>query len=495
MQIEDLTVEVRDKNLARQGLIRSSDLNIKVSPVLNGTGSWEMTLPADHVMTAILSTPGSGIIVTGPTDIIMSGPVTGISKASSNEDPGGTVIFTGVDDSVILGDTLTFPQPSNPDATTQATAHDNRSGDAESVMRAYVDANCGPSAPSPRKRANLTLAANQNRGATVSKSARFDGLGALLNEIALVSGLGFRIVQRGTALVFEVFNRVDRSSYVRFDVLNGNVTSQEVNISPPSATTVIVAGQGDLTDRQFVTRTTTQAQADSATWGRYIEVWVDQRNTDVVTELQQAGDEVLAGSGFTHIDTKIVPTDDATMRYGYDWGLGDFVKVVVDSGEQVSYISGFNVVADSSGVRLGVVLGDLAAMNQDVATQQRTDDLERRVETLEKNTGTYRATAWSAAGYASGSGWSNYGGTKQTLRYRRVGNGLIEIQGVAKGTTSGTVAFTLGVGYRPDADITVPVICSGAASYADIGKDGSVTVYGTVTTSVAFQVTFGVTVT
>lgn len=492
MQVQDITVEVRDKTLKRVGVIRPEFLNVKVSPVLNGVGSWTLTLPADHALAKVLSTPGSGIIVTGPTDIIMSGPTTGITKGVSSSDPGGSVTFDGVDDNVILSDTLAFTEPTNPNAATQLLAHDVRTGNAESVMRAYVDANCGPSAPAPRKRTGLTLAANQNRGVTVTKSARFDVLGTLLQEIALVANLAFRVVQRGSGLVFEVSDRRDRSPFVRFDVYNGNLTSQEVTMSPPGATTVIVAGQGDLTDRQFIVRTTDQAQADSATWGRYIEVWVDQRNTNVVSELQQAGDEVLAGSGFTQIATKIVPSDDTTMRFGIDWGLGDVVTIVVENTEQRSFISGYNIVADSSGVKVGVILGDSAALDQSVAQQRQTDDIEQRVENLEKNTGTYQGTTWAVAPILSG--WSQFGGTKQTLRYRRPGNGLVEIQGVVKGTGASSLVMTLPVGYRPDADIDVPVVCSGSAfGVATIATNGNVTITGTVTTSVSIQAIFGIT--
>lgn len=490
MDINDISVEVRDKTLTRYGLIPADILQIKVSPVLNGLGSWSLSLPADHPMTSILATPGAGIIVTGPTDVILSGPVTGITRVQSSGDPEGTVSFDGVDDSVILSDMLAFPQPTNANPTTQTAAHDIRTGPAETVMRAYVDANCGPSAPAPRKRANLTLATDRSRGVTVNKSARFDNLGELLASIALVGNLGFRVVQRGNYLVFEVNDRTDRSAYVRFDILNGNVTSQEVSVAPPGATQAIVAGQGDLVNRQFVAVSTPQSLADSSTWGRYIEVWVDQRQTAVVDELTQAGAEVLAGSGFTQINTKIVPTDDTTMRLGFDWNLGDIVTVVNNGIEQKSYISGYNVVADDSGVRIGLVLGDQSALSQSVLTQQVTDDLDSRVSQLEKNTGTYLGTGWTAAALLNG--WVNSGGTKQTLRYRRVGNGLVEAQGIVKSGTG--VIFQLPVGYRPDADLQLPIVATNSSGYASITANGNVTATGTLTGDVAIQLLFGTTI-
>lgn len=385
MQVGDLVVEVRNRALVRQGLIPPEDLDVKVSPVLNGRGGWSLTLPTEHVMTPILSTPGAGIIVTGPTDVILSGPVTAITRKVSDRDPGGSILFEGVDDAVILSDMLAWPEPSNPDAATQTVSHDTRSGNAETVMRGYVEANCGPLAPAPRKRGFLTLAANQNRGPQVQKSARFDNLGELLAEIALVANLGFRIVQRGSGLVFEVFDRADRRATIRFDVYNGNLASQEVSIAPPTATQVVVGGQGDLVERNFVMVSTAQSIADSAEWNRYIEIWRDGRHTSIDEALVDAGLEILTAGGATRVGTKIVPTDSTGMQFGTDWNIGDLVTIVVNDEEQQSYVSGCNIVCDKQGVRIGVVLGDLAQMSQAAARQAEQDDLAQRITALEKS--------------------------------------------------------------------------------------------------------------
>jgi hypothetical protein len=53
-----------------------------------------------------------------------------------------------------------------------------------------------------------------------------------------------------------------------------------VAVSPPGATRVLVAGQGNREDRQFIEMTSTDATAAEALWGRRIERFVDQRNTN-----------------------------------------------------------------------------------------------------------------------------------------------------------------------------------------------------------------------
>ena len=53
------------------------------------------------------------------------------------------------------------------------------------------------------------MGANGARGPALTRKARFDNLGELLRDIALVGNLGFRVVQRGSGLVFETYEVQD----------------------------------------------------------------------------------------------------------------------------------------------------------------------------------------------------------------------------------------------------------------------------------------------
>ncbi|MFD7738062.1 siphovirus ReqiPepy6 Gp37-like family protein [Kitasatospora sp. NPDC059800] len=384
MRLSDLTVEVRDKNLARQGIIRPEELILEVQETYNNVGTWRLKLAAEHPLTPLLRTPGSGLVVTGPSDVLISGPTVKPEYASTPEDPAGTVTFEGVSDCVVLNDMLAIPEPSNPDLAGQRQAHDTRTGPAEAVIHAYVEANIGPAAPAARRRAGLTMGANLGRGPTVSKSARFPVLGSLLAEIAVVADLGFRVVQRGSNLVFETYRIVDRSREVRLDVRNRTLSGQRIAISPPGATRVLVAGQGDLTARQFLTVDTPVSIAAEADWGRRIERYVDQRNTDDWAELKQAGDEVMAKEGFTSVAVQAVPVEDSAMRFGVDWYLGDRVGVVVEDQELVSAVTGMVLKADADGFRVGALLGDPAGFDVRTALTRRVQSAETRVSALER---------------------------------------------------------------------------------------------------------------
>ncbi|ATI18642.1 minor tail protein [Streptomyces phage Amethyst] len=385
MRLKDITVEVRDKTLTRRGIIRPEELQLELTDNFNNVGSWSLTLASEHPLCDTLRTPGAGIIVTGPDDVLLSGPMVKSEFASTPTDPDGTVLFEGVSDTVCLADALAFPQPSNPDGASQTQSHDVRSGRVETVMHAYVNANIGPSAPAARRKTGLILGADGARGPIINQSARFPVLGNLLSEIALLGKLGFRVVQRGANLVFETYAITDRTAFVRLDVRNGTLSGQKVAISPPGVTRAIVAGQGELTERQFIEVDTAESIAAEADWGRRIEQFIDQRNTDDWAELQQAGDEAMEEGGFTAINVQVVPMEDSQARFGKEWGLGDDLVVIVDDQELKSTVTGYIIKADSSGFRLGALLGDATGFDADAALNKRVSNTETRLSNLERN--------------------------------------------------------------------------------------------------------------
>ncbi|WP_367997487.1 siphovirus ReqiPepy6 Gp37-like family protein [Streptomyces sp. GMY02] len=384
MKLADLTVEVRDKTLTRIGLIRPEDLAFEVANAFNNVGTWKLTMASEHPLASALRTPGAGLIVTGPGDVLISGPVVSSQYAATPEDRRGSIVFDGVSDSVILADILAWPQPSNPDVTTQAAGHDERTGPAETLMHAYVSANCGPLAPAARRKAGLIMGVDQGRGPVISKSARFPTLGELLTAIAVVADLGFRIVQRGSQLVFETYQVIDRTKEVRLDVLAGSLAGQRVSVSTPGATRVIVAGQGAQVDRTFVPVDNTTSVGAEEDWGRRIERFVDQRNTDNLDELTQAGNEVLADEGFTATAVQAVPVEDSTAEFGVDWGLGDRVTVIAGGEELTAPVTGMVIKANDSGFQAGALLGDPNAFDPNSASGQRSQSTEQRVSALER---------------------------------------------------------------------------------------------------------------
>ena len=71
--------------------------------------------------------------------------------------------------------------------------------------------------------------------------------------------------------------------------------------------------------------------------------------------------------------------------------------------------------------------------------------------------------------------WINFGGVKQKIQYRKVGD-IVEIRGDGKNGTIGLSAFTLPVGYRPPNELTFGTYAASAAipGVIDVRTDGTV---------------------
>jgi hypothetical protein len=389
MRLEDLTVEVRDSSLARVGQILSADLiGLELALRYNKLGAWKITLRSDHPLVDSLRAPGAGLIVTGLTGVLISGPTVSATNSKTSEDPTGTWDVIGTDDALLLGERLAYPVPTTADLSLQTLAYDTRTGAAETIAKAYVNANVGPSAPVARRNTAVTIDADLGRGTSLTVNARFDTLGELVESILTPSTLGFNITQSGASLVFTVYAPVDRSSLIRMDVDNLRLSKSEYTYSSPSATRVIVAGSGQGAARVLLERSSAASIAAESSWGRRIEVFKDARSTSATGELQASGDEILTDRGFTIEGIKVSPSDDlASMRYGVDWGLGDKVTVVVGSAQIAKIVTEVGIIVTEDGVKVGATVGDPSSTYADAtsAALEATTNQEARISVLERN--------------------------------------------------------------------------------------------------------------
>jgi hypothetical protein len=397
MEPTDIYIGVRDPDLNMVGKVKTELLDIKSNILHCGYGTWTLKLPREEPMAQALLTAGYGIQVLHkvgndwPT--LFSGPTISPSQTRTPEDPSGVITITGVTDEIILWDALAWGDPFNPIAA-QSTSNDIRNGPAESIMKQYVDLNIGPGALSVRRGGlaqKLIIDTDMAMGPTIDKSPRFTNLGELLSEIARYSSMGFRVVQEGNNLVFKTYTIQDRSDFVRFDIENNSLSEETTALQAPGVTRTIVAGQGEGVERTLIERSTAESIEAEGDWGRVIERWIDQRQTDLIEELEQAGDEPLITSGFTGVAVKAVPTDTTNMRFGPDWGLGDIVSIAVNGSEAKSLITEMALVASSSGVDIGAALGDVTGFKASTSLQSQMSQTNNRVAALEKNSESIKA--------------------------------------------------------------------------------------------------------
>lgn len=389
MLISDLTVEVRNSTLARVGQILPADLRgLELALRYNKIGGWKVSLRGDHPLLETLRSPGSGLIVTGPTGVIISGPTASATYTKTSSDTTGTWEIIGTDDSIILGERLAYPVPSTDDLSLQTAAYDTRTGPAETVVKEYVAANMGASAPASRRITALTVDTDLGRGQTVKGNARFESLGALAESLLVTSALGFDVIQNGSNLTFNIYEPVDRSATIRMDVDNLRLTSSTYSYTSPVATRVIVGGSGDGAARILLERSSTDSVAAETTWGRRIEVFSDSRSSSASVDLAQSGDEILTDKGKTIESISVKPSDDETMALGRDWGLGDKVTVVVGTLEVVKVVSEIAIAVTDDGIKIGATVGDPAVASasdpESVIISGMTDQ-EARISNLERN--------------------------------------------------------------------------------------------------------------
>ena len=422
MRIEDVTVEVRDGTYAKVGQLSGSEL-VGATFILrhNQPGSWEVKLPADSTMANLLRTPKYGIVVTGPNGVIFSGPTLGATLVQAEDDPVGEWTIIGADDSIILSERLAYPDPSEANVSAQLASNDIRSDNAETVIKEYVDENI-VSGPAIRQVSNLTVATNLSRGTTVRGNARFDNLQELCFNLAEAGGVGFQIQQENTSLVLDVYEPQDVSAFVRLDVENGRLTSSEYSYNAPTLTRAIVAGAGEAVERLFYEGTTSDSTNAETLWGRRIEAFQDQRGSEDFSQLAQKANEVLINDGKTRVALSVTPSDADTMRYGYDWGLGDTVTIVVGTIEATAVVYTVGLSIQTDGIYIGAEIGSPVAREYESKLQTQQQQHEARISNIERNTTGYGVTtAFNVSGGTDGT-QPTFSSNPFTATYTRFGD-------------------------------------------------------------------------
>lgn len=391
MRVEDLVVEVRNPNLERIGQILPGDLVGATFVVrYNNVGTWSLNLPYGHPLGELLRLPGYGLIVIGPDgETLISGPTLTAKLEQTQNNIEGNWQIEGVSDDVYLSERLAYPTPATADVTAQTSAYDKRTGAAETVIKGYVNANIGPSAPIQRRISNLNIETDLARGTTVFANARFNTLQELIYELAQVSGLGYKIAQDGTDLEFSIYQPLDRSDTIRMDLQNRKLTSSTYSYGTAKVTRAIVGGKGEAENRIFVERTNADSLTAEAVWGRRVEIFKDARQSEDTDELNTSGDELLADLGKTVVEMSVTPSSDQTMVYGIDWGLGDKVTIVANEIEATAVVTEVGIRIDADGVRVGATVGTPVGVEFEAKLLAKQQNHENRIANLERSTTGY----------------------------------------------------------------------------------------------------------
>jgi hypothetical protein len=268
------------------------------------------------------------VFIGGPVE--KNGP---FNWSASGGGPGEVQVYFA-DDSAMIANKVTYPDPTSIATEQTAESHWALTSYGEDVMRKLVDANAGPGSLPFRRVPQLALGALQSLGLVATITSRFEPLGEALRRTALAGGgLGYQVRQVGRTLYFEVYQPTDKSASVRFSRDLGNLRAFSYELESPTVTSVIVAGQGEGTLRTI--REITDSGAETAWWRS--ERFLDQRQTDIVEELDQAGAEAL-GEGGEQVRLSTITIDTPDQTYGEHYGLGDVVGIELTDNFQITEV-------------------------------------------------------------------------------------------------------------------------------------------------------------
>ncbi|WP_368657625.1 siphovirus ReqiPepy6 Gp37-like family protein [Metabacillus halosaccharovorans] len=319
-------IYVRDQYFNRVAEVTDYQ-QLDLIPKFNSPGSWVLDIPTDCEAAKELIKPKAGIIVKRNGKTILSGPRTQPKRRWDSN--GDQLTISGYDDLVHLQRNYASPVPHGPPYTSQA--YDIRTGKAETVMKAYLTDNIGINGRSERKINNLLVEVDKGLGNTVTGRARFHNFIELFTSLALSGGdLGFRVVQVGKNLEFQVYTPSDKTNEVFFSPLLGNLSEFEYTVDDPECNYVIVGGGGEGTDRILLEKGN---NTSIAKYGR-IESFVDRRDTTDIKELEQAMNEELTQKA-EKTSLSISPIDTESIAFGRDYNLGDKVSVLITQPNEV----------------------------------------------------------------------------------------------------------------------------------------------------------------
>ncbi|MER7167025.1 siphovirus ReqiPepy6 Gp37-like family protein [Micromonospora sp. NPDC000207] len=377
-----ITVLFTDRHLNVVGDPVTCWTTVNCTARFNEVGSGQITVPAypwireqiDHGRRAVVVRDG---------DVFLAGPVESylVEQSDDGENSGvGKLTVDFADDLSNCANRITFP---NPAQTPEGQTVDQWTfaGNGEQALRQLVTLNAGPDARAERQVPQLVLGSTAGVGGTVSVSTRLEPLTDVLRRVALdAGGLGFRTRQDGTQILFEVFQPRDLTGSVRFGFGLGNLRYLGYSRAAPTATTAVVGGQGEGSDRYLIARSNTSAES---AWGR-VETHVARPGSDPVADLQAEGDRELAEKGETaRLQTSAWDTPD--QRFGEHYRLGDRVSVQVGPGEQVSDLVRLVSLQawDTAGELVSAMVGTQEA-SSDPAWVRQMRGIDRRVGYLER---------------------------------------------------------------------------------------------------------------
>jgi len=373
---------------------------IRLGPRLNEAGSGTITCTARPDILAAVNDPDNRIVARrenpggGSSTVEMAGPIElpkhGYEARRDGTDGPGKLTITFADDLVLLAERLVYPNPALAATAQTTTKYTITNVNPEDAARTLVNLQAGPGALTARRTPGLVLGTDNNilPGITISTSFTRDVvLSDALREVVRLGAVAagtyprrprLRVIPASGQLRFAVEMPPDLSSSVIFSRALGNIDTADYAPEAPTDTVAIVgdatAGVGRVVKERI------NAAAHSAGWRRR-EVWVDARGAANATELEQAGDDVLAEGG-PKVGYILKAIDTPTTRYGYDYPLGAVVSA--EPYEGAPMLSALVMGADITVTAKGEDVVPIVGVEGDQVADRKTAEIRRILRRLAK---------------------------------------------------------------------------------------------------------------
>lgn len=376
---------IRDTSLARIApIVHFTKLTIQMN--FNDVSKWLLEIPPEETetITTLLQVRREGnglggIILTKDGEIVFSGSIRSVDMDEDWLVEDGNFTVGGIDDTGLLATRMAIPP--NPDGIYNfhrgtGVGYDVFTGKAESAMLHLVENNAGYLAVPSRAIPLLATTVDGEKGQNITVRSRYNNLIEKLQECALTSGLGFRVIQSYDeffgipVLLFEVYEPEDLTSAVVFSKERRNLAGYRYYVEAPEGNYILCGGGGEEEARYFVG---TGDEPSRVLYGT-VEYFLDQRQTSVESELLQALYNELE-ERTEKAEFELYPLNVEGSQFMIDYKLGDRATAEINGEVLQDVIRSVQIVLDEKGETITPTIG-----TPGVGTTFRLFDEYRRLQ-------------------------------------------------------------------------------------------------------------------
>jgi hypothetical protein len=312
-------ISVYDKNRAFRCQI-GNPAALSVTVRHNLVSTLTMSVPLAHDRVKELYADGARLKVLFKGQHLISGPIT--ADSLDTDGVSGLYTVTVEDDFRVLREILGWPVPGAAISAQAAAEYRTYTGPAETIVKTAVTENGVTRMGVP----GLTVAANLGRGATIPGGVPFR-MHPLMDQFFPAvedAGIGVTVQQSGTSLVLDVYEPV---THPRTLSVKGRTLKQVgMTRTRPTASRVVIGGQGEGVARKFLSLTGTAREAQ---YGMRAEAFRDARDDNTDAVMYARGQETLDEKGAKN-GVSLTLAGSGIFQYGPGgFHVGDRVPVKI----------------------------------------------------------------------------------------------------------------------------------------------------------------------